>query len=56
MTGNTNSRVCRTGTESRLRFIASWTRMDTDPTAWPLHENRMLEEEQRLIQQESPLP
>ena len=28
----------------------------TDPTAWPLHEKTMLEEEQRLIQQESPLP
>jgi hypothetical protein len=29
--------------ESRLRFIASWTGMYTDPTAWPLHENTMLE-------------
>ena len=43
-----------TGSESRLRFIASWTRMDTDPTASPLHENTMLAEEQRLIHQESP--
>lgn len=29
--------------EYRLRFIASWTGMYTDPTAWPLHENTMLE-------------
>jgi hypothetical protein len=29
--------------ESRLCFIASWTGMYTDPTAWPLHENTMLE-------------
>jgi hypothetical protein len=34
--------------------LPSWTEMATGPTAWPLHENTMLEEERRLIQQELP--